>query len=139
MSASVKAILKANVEQLMRLHFGCLNTSRLGRETEIKQGGAMRMLDEVTDVQIGTIEKVAARFEIDAWQLLAPELGAGLYRLDGQRLNPAFVPPPAPQAVPPRFVHRDTPPAADGFVGGNSGLGGLDEIPPLQKKKKGRG
>ena len=78
----VAAQVWENVQTLMQRAYGGDNITRLGRETGIKQGGAQR-LKEKRDIGIGMIARVAAHFKIDAWQLLAPNLG------DAMRLSTA--------------------------------------------------
>ena len=78
---SIHAVIWANVETLMKRKYGHANLSRLGRDTGIKQGGAQR-LQAQADVGVGLIERVAAFFKIDPWQLLAPELGESMLLTD---------------------------------------------------------
>ena len=74
---AVKQIVKRNVEQLMeRPEFGGVNVTKLGRFAGIATGGAQRVLDEHTDVQIGLVARVAKAFNVQPWQMLAPDLGS---------------------------------------------------------------
>lgn len=70
-----------NVRLLMLREYGKDNLSRLGEDTGIKLGGAQRIKN---GDKIGPpiLQRVADRYGIEPWQLLAPRLGADLYRVD---------------------------------------------------------
>jgi hypothetical protein len=78
------ALIWANVQALMLSRWGEINITRLGREAKIAQGGAQR-LQRQAKVGPPLLAKVAALFGVEPWQLLAPKLGADLYRIDDQR------------------------------------------------------
>ena len=65
-------ILRDNVLALMRHHFGQENLSRLAREAKIGPGSCTRIKEAATSVGLGVIDKIAARYELDPWQLLVP-------------------------------------------------------------------
>jgi hypothetical protein len=86
-----------NVQSLMLRYWGEVNITRLGREAGIAQGGAQRLQNQAK-VGPPLLAKVATLFHVEPWQLLAPNLGAGLYRIDDQR-----------QVVPVYSVERRAP------------------------------
>lgn len=68
-----KEILRSNVKALMRHHWdGVENISQLARLAKINQGGAQRVLDRTSLVQLDKLEKVADVFGIPPWMLLVP-------------------------------------------------------------------
>lgn len=101
-----KAILWANVQTLMTERYGGENLSRFARETGVGPGTATRIKVQETAVGLDVIEKIAAVFGVEPWQLLTADLGAGLYTINNQRVTavrhgsalPA-PPPPHPPSV----------------------------------------
>jgi hypothetical protein len=80
----LSALIWINVESLMTRYWGEINITRLGREAGIAQGGAQRLQNQ-RKVGPPLLAKVATLFHVEPWQLLAPNLGADLYRIDDQR------------------------------------------------------
>jgi len=81
----MRALVWTNVQTLMKRRYGGDNVTRLGKDTGIKQGGAQR-LKMHADVGVGILARVATFFEIDAWQLIAPNLGEAM-RLSAAELE----------------------------------------------------
>lgn len=74
-NANIRAILKENVERLAPTHpDGRINKNRLAGDTDIKLGGAQRVLSGTTNVGIDLVQKVAQRYRLAPWQLLVPGL-----------------------------------------------------------------
>lgn len=73
-----KLIVSENVAALVTKKYGRINTSAFAREAGIGIGGVQRLLDKETSVGVELIARVAAFFNIDTWQLLAPNLGQAL-------------------------------------------------------------
>lgn len=67
-----KAILWANVQALMRKHYGEENLSRLARECGIGLGTATRIKQQQTSVGLEIVDKIAEHFHVQAWQLIVP-------------------------------------------------------------------
>jgi hypothetical protein len=80
----LSALIWINVQSLMDRAWGEVNITRLGREAGIAQGGAQRLQNQ-RKVGPPLLAKVATLFHVEPWQLLAPNLGADLYRIDDQR------------------------------------------------------
>lgn len=95
-ASTAKDILWNNVSALMERHFGGENLTRLAEETGLGQGGGTRIKNRETSVRLSTLEKLAERFGVQPWQLLAPDLGAGLYALNGDRRLVPMYSEPAP-------------------------------------------
>lgn len=72
-----RATLRDNVLMLQRHHFGRENLSRLARETGIGPGSCTRIKEARTSVGLDVIEKIAARYDLDPWQLLVPGFNPG--------------------------------------------------------------
>lgn len=97
-----KTVLWQNVLALMEGAYGRENLTRLASETKIGPGSATRIKVQETSVGIDVLEKLADRFKLEPWQLLAPRMGAGLYRIEtensqhqpaGAQLAPVLRPP----------------------------------------------
>lgn len=67
-----KAVLWASVLALMHKNYGRENLNRLAREAKIGPGTASRLKAQETSVGLDTIDKLAAHFNVEAWQLLVP-------------------------------------------------------------------
>lgn len=52
------------------------------RRTKIGRGTVQRIKEGSTSIGINVLTSIATEFQVEAWQLLAPSLGAGLFRLD---------------------------------------------------------
>lgn len=65
-----KVVLWRNVSALMRKRWGGENLSRLARDAGIGPGSATRIKEMRTSVGLDVLEKVAACFDLDPWQLL---------------------------------------------------------------------
>lgn len=71
----IRAVLKENVERLAPTHpDGRINKNRLAGDTDIKLGGAQRVLSGTTNVGIDLVQKVARSYRLAPWQLLVPGL-----------------------------------------------------------------
>ena len=66
------ATLWQNVQALMVKHYGKENLSRLALDCSIGLGTAGRIKEQKTSVGIGVMDKIAAHFNLAAWQLLVP-------------------------------------------------------------------
>ena len=69
-----RQVLWANVSALMRQHWQAENLNRLAREAKVGPATAQRIKGQQTAVGIDVIQKVAACFQLEAWQLLVPGL-----------------------------------------------------------------
>lgn len=58
----------------MTHHYGKENLTRLSRESKCGPGSMSRIKACDTSIGIGVLEKVAAVFDLQAWQLLVPHL-----------------------------------------------------------------
>jgi hypothetical protein len=65
-------VLRDNVLALMHARFGQENLSRLAREAKIGPGSCTRIKEAATSVGLEVIDKIASRYDYDAWQLLVP-------------------------------------------------------------------
>jgi hypothetical protein len=73
-----KAIVIANIELLMKQKFERINVTGFGKFTGISTGGTQRVLDPDTSVSVDILGRIAAKFGLETWQLLAPNLGQAL-------------------------------------------------------------
>lgn len=62
-----------NVDALMRYHWGKINKTRFATEAGAGQGTYDR-IEEGTSIGLDLLEKIAAVFKLQAWQLIAAEL-----------------------------------------------------------------
>ena len=69
-----KTVLWNNVSALMRKRWNCENLSKLAREAGIGPGSATRIKEQRTSVGLDVLEKVAACFDLEPWQLLVANL-----------------------------------------------------------------
>jgi hypothetical protein len=60
----------------MRRHYGEENLLRLSKEARIGLGSAARLKGQETSVGIDLLDKVAARFKLQPWQLLVADFDA---------------------------------------------------------------
>ena len=67
-----RQVLWTNVSALMRHHWSVENLNRLAREANIGPATAQRIKQQQTAVGIDVLQRVAACFGIEAWQLLVP-------------------------------------------------------------------
>lgn len=56
----------------MEHHWGGENLTRLAREAKIGPGSATRLKQQQTSVGVELVEKIAATFGLETWQLLVP-------------------------------------------------------------------
>lgn len=70
-----KTVLWDNVLALMLQHVGKENLSWLARELRTSATQIARLKDQETSVGVDMLDRIAARFRLETWQLLAPELG----------------------------------------------------------------
>jgi hypothetical protein len=75
---TAKELLMENVKLLMLDRYGKENISRFGQDTGLSNGGTQRVLDPLSDVRTEALTKIAAAFDLEIWQLLAPNLGQAL-------------------------------------------------------------
>lgn len=73
-STDTKAILWANVQALMRHHFGKENLSELARRAKVGLATCDRIKKQKTSVGVDVLEGVAAAFDLQPWHLLTPDL-----------------------------------------------------------------
>jgi hypothetical protein len=71
-----KAAIWNAVLSLMRRHYGEENLLRLSKEAKIGLGSTSRLKAQETSVGVDLIDKVAARFKLQPWQLLVPDFDA---------------------------------------------------------------
>jgi transcriptional regulator with XRE-family HTH domain len=72
MSLDSKQLLWASVSALMQKHYGGENLTRLAKECKFGPGTASRLKEAQTSVGLDIIDKIAARFHVDVWELLVP-------------------------------------------------------------------
>lgn len=70
-----KVLLWENTLALMKKHYGGENLSKLARDTAIGPGSTSRIKGQETSVGVDVIEKIAGKFKVEPWQLLAPSMG----------------------------------------------------------------
>ena len=86
---TARELLAANVLAICKIRYGKRNTTRLGADSGIKTGGAQRVLAG-SDVQLTTIERLASWAKLEAWRLIAPDLGnipSGLNALSQEEMD----------------------------------------------------
>jgi len=71
-----KATLWHNMHALMVEHYGKEHLTRLAEECDIGPATATRIKQQKTSVGMDVIERIAARFDVEAWQLLVPGFDA---------------------------------------------------------------
>lgn len=69
-----KETLWANVLALMKHHYGKENLTRFSADVGIGPATATRIKDRRTSVGLDVLEKIAAKFSLEPWQLLVPGL-----------------------------------------------------------------
>ena len=67
-----RVVVWASVSALMRKHWGAENLNRLAREAGIGPATVVRMKEQQTSVGLEVLDKVAAVFNAQSWQLLVP-------------------------------------------------------------------
>ena len=72
----LKSVLWANVSTLMRHKYGRENLTRLAADCGLGPGTATRIKEQRTSIGLDVMERIAAKFGIDPWQLLVPGLEA---------------------------------------------------------------
>lgn len=72
-----RTVLWANVSALMRERYGKENLTQLATDAKVGPGTASRLKAMDTFAQLDTIEKIAAAFGLQPWQLLVPGLEPG--------------------------------------------------------------
>ena len=69
-----RRVLWANVLALMEHHWAGENLTRLAREAKVGPGTCTRIKEQQTSVGVEIVDKIAALFGLDSWQLLVPGL-----------------------------------------------------------------
>jgi hypothetical protein len=69
---NVKTILWKNVSALMRRDWGTENINRLARDVRVSPATISRIKEATQSTRIGTVAKIAHRFNVEAWELLKP-------------------------------------------------------------------
>jgi len=69
-----RPILWANLSALMISRWGKENLSRLGREAGIGLASCDRIKKQTTSLGLDLVESVASVFDLQAWQVLTPDL-----------------------------------------------------------------
>ena len=67
-----RAALWHSVSALMRKQWGAENLTRLAKESGIGLGTCSRMKAQETSVGIEVVDKIAAAFSVEPWELLVP-------------------------------------------------------------------
>ena len=67
-----RKVLWANVLALMEARWERENLTRLAREADIGPGSATRLKQQQTSVGLELVDKIAALFGLETWQLLVP-------------------------------------------------------------------
>lgn len=67
-----KAVLWHTVSALMTKHWGMENLNRLSREAKMSPGTSSRLKAQETSVGLEVLDKLAACFRCESWQLLVP-------------------------------------------------------------------
>jgi hypothetical protein len=80
------ATLWENVSALMLWYFGKEELGRFASEVGIGAASMTRIKRQDTAVGVDVIEKIATRFRLQPWQLLASHLGAELHMVEDKRL-----------------------------------------------------
>lgn len=71
---TLETTLSTNVRALMRHHWKEENLNRLARDAEIGLATAQRIKDAKTSTRIDVVQRVARVFQLEAWQVLIPDL-----------------------------------------------------------------
>lgn len=69
-----RPILWANLSALMISRWGKENLSRLGKEAGIGLASCDRIKKQTTSLGLDLVESVASVFDLQAWQVLTPDL-----------------------------------------------------------------
>lgn len=67
-----KSALWGSVQALMQQHYGKENLQRFAKDTHIGIATVVRIRDQQTSVGLDVLDKISARFNTSAWQLLVP-------------------------------------------------------------------
>ena len=67
-----KKILWNSVSALMKKHYGKENLTRLAKECEFGPATATRLKEQRTSVGVDIVDKIASKFQVQAWQLMVP-------------------------------------------------------------------
>lgn len=94
--ALLRDILWKNVETLMQRDFGGENLNKVALAANFAPANMTRIKARDTDVTFKVLIPLARAFNMPAWQLLTPDLGAQLYLIQDGRVVPLFTPPPKP-------------------------------------------
>lgn len=77
MESQSKRIVRSNILMLLNRDAGPLpknqsGVTRLKAYLKVPQGSAQRLLDDVSDLQLGSLDRFAAALKVESWQLLTP-------------------------------------------------------------------
>lgn len=67
-----KAALWASVQALMNQHYGDENLLRFSKDVGVGIATVQRIKDQETSIGLNVLDKIAAKFNTSAWQLLVP-------------------------------------------------------------------
>ena len=67
-----RIIVWRSVSALMQKHYGKENLTRLAREAKIGPGSATRLKECETSLGVELVDKLAAAFGVESWQLMVP-------------------------------------------------------------------
>ena len=67
-----RIVVWRSVSALMQKHYGKENLTRLAKEAGIGPGSASRLKECKTSLGVELVDKLAAAFHVEAWQLMVP-------------------------------------------------------------------
>ncbi len=67
-----RKVVWSSVSALMRKHWGTENLNRLAREAKVGPATAVRLKMQETSVGLEVLDRIAAVFNVETWQLLVP-------------------------------------------------------------------
>ena len=74
-----KPVLWDNVQALMTAAYGAERLGQFARDCHLGPATLTRIKAKETSVGLDVLDSIASKFNLEPWQLLAPNLGAGLY------------------------------------------------------------
>ncbi|MBX3603220.1 MAG: helix-turn-helix transcriptional regulator [Rubrivivax sp.] len=77
--------LAANLHWLMANSADFRTAGRLSKAAKVDQKTIWRILNQANAPTLDKLTAIASAFRVETWQLLAPRLGADLYRIDADR------------------------------------------------------
>lgn len=103
----IKNLLWQNIQRLMLRDWGAVKKGELARRASLSGASLTRIAEAKTSVGVDVLQLIAEVFNVQTWQLLAPEAGANLHIVHNGTI--AAVIPPLPP-LPPPAPYRAEPP-----------------------------